>query len=136
MWIWEGQLAKGYEWETVCQGEGRVYRLRSTDRGWLKGSGNGYRRELYFLGADGKTRHYTNRYVWRSRQQDGVWRFRYNPEEEIFFGIEDPAAVLYGDEQTLEIAVSLERMFLVRKAAPPLNLPCVPKKRPKYEARN
>jgi len=124
--------ARGYEWQTVCQGEGRVYRLRSTDWHWLRRSGAEHSRALHFLGADEKTRYYTDRYVWRSRKRDGVWRFRYNPEDRRFFGVKDQAAVLYGDEQTFEIAVSLERMFLVRKAAPPLTLPCVPRKKHKH----
>ena len=129
-WIWDGLSAKlAEEWETVCQGEGRVYRLRSTDWSLTKKSGQNFNRALHFLGADGKTRYYTELYVWRSRIRDGVWRFRYNPEDKRLFGVKDQAAVLYGDERTFEIAVSLERMFLVRKAAPPLNLPCVPKKK-------
>jgi len=125
-------VSKGYEWEAVCRGEERVYRLRSTDWHWLRRSGADHRRALHFLGADGKTRYYTELYVWRSRKRDGVWRFRYNPEDKRFFGVKDQAAVLYGDERMFEIAVSLERMFLVRKAAPPLNLPCVPKKKHKH----
>jgi len=132
-WMWDGLSAKlTEEWETVCRGEGRVYRLRSTDWGVTQKRGSNFNRALHFLGADGKTRYYTDRYVWRSRKRDGVWRFRYNPEDNRLFGVKDQAAVLYGDEQTFEIAVSLERMFLVRKAAPPLTLPCVAKKQHKH----
>jgi len=123
-------VLRGEEWKTICQGEGRVYRLHSTSGRRKRQDGSrtakDHNRGLRFLGADGEVLYRTGRYELRSLEQDGVWRFQYSPEDTRLAGRKDQAAVLHGDELTFEIAGDLLRLAVIRKEAPPLRLPCEP----------
>ena len=68
-------------WATVCEGEGRLYRLRSENiEGGSAIYGTGGKsltnRNLQFLDEEGRILHFTNYFYKNSLDKDFVWRFK------------------------------------------------------------
>ncbi len=144
------------DWQTVCEREGRIYRLKSQNTTVSRGTytkKSRYNRNLQFLDEEGKILYLTARFDSNSLDKDGVWRFQYWQGErladrmfrktkntpflqkilsKIFqadwkkYKDKNPGKALYGDEETFEIARDFKQLSVIRKDKESLDIPCQP----------
>ena len=144
------------DWQTVCEGKGRIYRLKSQNLSQVRGSYSEKtvtKRDLQFLDEEGKILYETAFFDPKSLDKDEVWRFQYRGGEKLadrmfrktekypFFQKilsklfqadwkrykdKDIGKALYGDEKTFEIAKNLTAISLTLQSGKTLSLTCKP----------
>ena len=142
------------DWQTVCEGRGRIYRLKSRNLSTVRGSYSEKtvtKRDLQFLDEEGKILYFTSWFDSNSLDKDGVWRFQYRGGERLAdrmfqktekypflqkmlsklfqadwkkYKDKNITKALYGDEQVFEIAKDFSTLSLTLKGDRTWQLPC------------
>ncbi|MFK0571113.1 hypothetical protein [Endozoicomonas sp.] len=118
------------DWHANCEGSGRFYRMLSTNNRSNKGGHYITSRTLGFMNDRHEVVYQTSHFDGNSLDTDGVWRFHYNEFDPRMFTKKDQS-ILWGDEQSFEIAEDFSSMSVIRESGTPLQLECTGMKRPK-----
>ena len=121
------------KWFVLCEGNGRIYRMKSNNPVNSNSDRVITGRDLSFLDESGKTLYYTKRFDKTSLDSDGVWRFFYVERDVRLFGEKNREAVLQGDESKFEIAEDFSSLVIVSKDGGEITLSCRRTEPPKDE---
>ena len=111
------------DWAVECQGDGRHYRLKSSNP-YDANTGHDFtNRDLSFLDAQHNTLYYTGYFDTKSLDQKNVWRFKKHKDTRLM-GTKNEAAVLTGDEAWFEISENLDQLHIVKADTSRITLPC------------